>query len=117
MVDYGRPTEAGPRHLRQVVPWNRVWRTGANAATQLITDVPLKIDGRTIPPGAYSLWSIPSASGATLIVNRRTGQWGTEYDPGQDLGALAHAAGSRWPEPVEQFTIAIEPATAAACCG
>jgi hypothetical protein len=90
------------------VPWNRVWRTGANAATQLSTDQPLVIDGWTIPAGRYSLWSIPATEGGTLIVNQRTGQWGTEHDAGQDLARLPLTRESL-PEPVEQFTIAIEP--------
>jgi len=109
MVDYGRPHRRGRVIFGQLVPWNRVWRTGANAATQLSTDFPLSIDGRTIPAGQYSLWSIPTPSGASLILNRQIGQWGTEYDPSRDLGRFAMTRESL-PEPVEQFTIAIEPA-------
>jgi hypothetical protein len=108
MVDYGRPHKRGRDIFGQVVPWNRVWRTGANAATQLSTDQPLVIDGWTIPAGRYSLWSIPATEGGTLIVNQRTGQWGTEHDAGQDLARLPLTRESL-PEPVEQFTIAIEP--------
>jgi hypothetical protein len=109
MVDYGRPRKRGRVIFGQVVPWDQVWRTGANAATQFSTDVPLKVGGRTIPAGYYSLWSIPTTSGATLIVNRQTGQWGTEYDAGQDLARLGLTRESL-SEPMEQFTIAIEPA-------
>jgi hypothetical protein len=109
MVDYGRPRKRGRVIFGQVVPWNQVWRTGANAATQLSTDVPLRVDGRTIPAGRYSLWSVPTTSGATLIVNRQTGQWGTEYDAGQDLARVALTRESL-SAPMEQFTIAIEPA-------
>jgi hypothetical protein len=108
MLDYGRPRKRGRIIFGQVVPWNRVWRTGANAATQLSTDAPLAIDGQTIPAGRYSLWSIPTARGATLIVNQRTGQWGTEYDAGHDVARLDLVRESL-PEPVEQFTMAIEP--------
>jgi len=108
MLDYGRPHKRGRVIFGQVVPWNRVWRTGANAATQLSTDAPLAIDGRTIPAGRYSLWSIPTARGATLIVNQRTGQWGTEYDARHDVARLDLVRESL-PEPVEQFTMAIEP--------
>jgi hypothetical protein len=67
------------------------------------------VGGRTIPAGRYSLWSIPTTRGATLIVNRQTDQWGTEYDAAQDLARLDLTRESL-PEPVEQFTIAIEPA-------
>lgn len=111
MVDYGRPRRRGRATFGQVVPWNRVWRTGANAATQFSTNLPLVAGGRTIPAGQYSLWTIPSASGATLILNRQTGQWGTEYDPDQDEARLELNRESL-AESVEQFTIAIEPAEA-----
>jgi Protein of unknown function (DUF2911) len=108
MVDYSRPRKRGRDIFGGLVPWNRVWRTGANAATQLVTDATIMADGWTIPPGRYTLWSIPGVSGATLIVNRRTGQWGTEYDPDYDVARLRL---SREPlsRPLEQFTIAIEP--------
>jgi hypothetical protein len=109
MVDYGRPLKRGRTIFGHVVPWNRVWRTGANAATQLITDSPITMRGRTIPAGRYSLWTLPTERGATLIVNRRSGQWGTEYEAHMDL---AHV--DLTPEPlsttIEQFTIAIESA-------
>jgi hypothetical protein len=109
MVDYSRPRKRGRVIFGQVVPWRQVWRTGANAATQFSTDAALAMGGQVIPPGQYSLWSIPGTSGATLIINRQTGQWGTEYDPQQDLARLALTRTST-AEPVEQFTIAIEPA-------
>ena len=108
MVDYGRPRKRGRVIFGQVVPWNRVWRTGANAATQLSTDVPITVRGQTIPAGRYSLWSILTPRGGTLIVNRHTGQWGTEYDPGQDVARLDLTRVSL-PEPVEPFTFAIDP--------
>lgn len=108
MVDYGRPWKRGRVIFGQVVPWNRVWRTGANAATELITDAPLNIDGHSIPAGVYSLWSIPRSAGATLILSTRTGLWGTEYHPGHDAARVELRRESRV-EPVEQFTIAIEP--------
>jgi hypothetical protein len=107
MVDYGRPRKRGRVIFGGVVPWGRVWRTGANAATQLVTDVALRVGGRTIPAGRYSLWSIPTPRGATLMVNRQIERWGTEYDPAQDVARLALTRESL-PEPVDQFTIAIE---------
>jgi hypothetical protein len=90
-----------------VVPWGRVWRTGANAATQLTTDAPIIIGGHRIPAGTYSLWTIPREDGATLIVNAQAGQWGTHYDRSRDLTRVEMR---REPaaEPVERFTIAVE---------
>ena len=68
-----------------MVPWDTIWRTGANAATQFRTSADLTIGGGTIPAGTYTLWTIPAPNGATLVVNKQTGQWGTQYDPTQDL--------------------------------
>jgi hypothetical protein len=109
MVDYGRPSRRGRVVFGQVVPWNRVWRTGANAATQFSTDAPITIGGRPIPAGRYSLWSVPRRDGATLIVNARTDQWGTHYDPSLDV-ARVEMTREALPQPVEQFTIGIDPA-------
>jgi Protein of unknown function (DUF2911) len=109
MVDYGRPSRRGRVVFGQVVPWNRVWRTGANEATQFTTDTPLFMGGERVPAGTYSLWTVPRPDGATLILNRRTGQWGTHYERGLDL-ARVEMARERLTGPVEQFTIAIEPA-------
>jgi hypothetical protein len=113
MVDYGRPSRRGRVVFGHVVPWGRVWRTGANAATQLTTDSPLTIGDRTIPAGSYSLWTIPRPKGATLIVNARTGQWGTHYDRRSDV-ARVEMARDTLAEPVERFTIGLEPAGAGA---
>ena len=111
MVDYGRPSRRGRVVFGQVVPWGRVWRTGANEATQLTTDAPLVIGGRRIPAGTYSLWTVPRRDGATLILNRRTGQWGTHYERTLDLARIEMTRDTL-AQPLEQFTIAIEPAVA-----
>lgn len=108
MVDYGRPSRRGRVVFGHVVPWSRVWRTGANAATQLTTDSPLIIGDQRIPAGSYSLWTIPRPEGATLIVNARTGQWGTHYDRHSDV-ARVEMARDTLAEPLERFTIAVQP--------
>jgi hypothetical protein len=108
LVDYGRPKKRGRAIFGGVVPWDRVWRTGANAATQLTTDADLRLGGQVILAGTYTLWTVPSPSGGKLIVNKRTGQWGTEYDESQDLLRI-DLAQDTVAAPVEQFTIAVEP--------
>lgn len=109
MVDYGRPARRGRVVMGQVVPWGRVWRTGANAATQLRTSRDLVIGGAAVPAGTYTLFTLPTPEGWTLIINRQTGQWGTAYDPAQDLARVPMTSESL-PSPVERFTIAVEPA-------
>jgi hypothetical protein len=106
-VDYGRPLARGRTLLGNVIAYDRVWRTGANAATQLTTSAPITLSGLSVPAGTYTLWTVPRPSGVELIVNRQTGQWGTEYGPAYDLGRVAMKADSV-DSPVEKFTIAIE---------
>jgi hypothetical protein len=106
-IDYGRPSRRGRRIMGGLVPYGRVWRTGANAATTLVTDLDLELGGTRIPRGTYTLYSIPSPIGWTLIVNRQTGQWGTQYQPTRDLARIPMPV-SALPEAVEQFTIALE---------
>lgn len=106
-VVYSRPSKRGRTILGGVVPYDRVWRTGANAATVLTTSADLTVGGARVPRGSYTLWTLPSASGWKLIINRQTGQWGTEYDESQDLARVDLAA-TPAAQPVEQFTVAVE---------
>ncbi len=110
-VDYGRPLRRGRTLLGDVISYDRVWRTGANAATQFTTSAPVTLAGLSLPAGTYTLWTVPHQTGVDLIVNKQTGQWGTEYSRAQDLGTAPMKADSVTP-PVEKFTISIEPAGA-----
>src|SRR6202008_4192092 len=107
-VDYGRPLARGRVLLGNVIPYDRVWRTGANAATQLTPSAPITLAGLPLPAGTYTLWTIPHERGVELIVNRQAGQWGTRYDAAHDLGRAPMAAEALAP-PAERFTISSEP--------
>ena len=107
-VDYSRPLARGRTLLGGIVPYDRVWRTGANAATQFTTSAPITLAGLAVPAGTYTLWTIPRLHEAGLIVNRQTGQWGTGYDPARDLGRASMAHETRAAQ-VEAFTISIVP--------
>jgi hypothetical protein len=114
VVDYGMPMRRGRDIFPGVVRWGEVWRTGANRATHFTTDRALVLtgaDGATlqVPAGEYTLFSIPQEDGGWLIVNRQTGQNGTAYDAAQDLGRVRMRR-TAVAEPVEAFTIAVEPA-------
>jgi hypothetical protein len=106
-VDYGRPRARGRTLLGDVISYDRVWRTGANAATHFTTSAPITLAGLSVPAGTYTLWTVPHLSGVELIVNRQTGQWGTEYGRAHDLGRVPMKTDSL-DAPVEMFTIAIE---------
>jgi hypothetical protein len=107
-VDYGRPLKRGREIFGNVVPWNAVWRTGANAATQFNTSADLVIGGATVPAGEYTLWTLPTPTGWKVIISKQTGQWGTEYHPEQDL-VRVDAKVEALATPVEQLVIAFEP--------
>jgi Protein of unknown function (DUF2911) len=107
-IDYGRPGKRGRTIFPDVVPYGEVWRTGANAATQIKTDKALDFNGTVVPAGFYTLWAIPSEQGWKLLVNSETGQWGTEHKPERDVFTISMTT-SRLSQEVERFTIAIEP--------
>src|SRR5437588_12791158 len=107
-VRYSRPSTRRRAIFGNVVPWNQVWRTGANQATIFGPSADLGIAGTPVPAGKYSRWTLPSPGGWKLIVNKNTGQWGTDYNAQYDLARLDMGV-EQLPQPVEQFTIAIEP--------
>jgi hypothetical protein len=105
-IDYSRPLARGRELLGSLVPYDRVWRTGANAATQFTTSAPITLAGINVPAGTYTLWTIPRPKGTSLIVNAQTGQWGTGYDPSRDVGRAPMPMDSL-ATPVEKFTISV----------
>ncbi len=107
MIDYGRPAARGRVIIGGVVPWDSVWRTGANAATQLITDRDLQFGSTSLPAGTYSLFTIPAKSGWTLIINSDHGQWGTDYDKAKDFARLPLTT-KQMDNLVERFTFGID---------
>ena len=108
-VDYGRPARRGRTLVGELLPYDQVWRTGANAATQLSTSAPIALAGVPLRPGTYTLWTLPTKGGVSLIINGQSGQWGTEYRADQDVARRPMTVDSL-PANVERFTIRIEPA-------
>ena len=106
-VVYSRPAKRGRDIWGGLVPWKEVWRTGANAATSFTTDRDLVIGGAAVSAGSYTLWSLFTEESAQLIINKQTGQWGTQYDAEQDLVRI-DLEKQDLPHPVERFTIGIE---------
>src|SRR5205085_11361522 len=103
-IAYSRPSMRGRKIMGDLVPYGQVWRTGANEATTLTTPIDLNIGGTNVPAGKYTLYTLPSAGTWKLIINKQTGQWGTEYHQDQDL-ARVDMQKSQLSSPVEQFTI------------
>lgn len=107
-VNYGRPYMKGRLVVGGLIPYDQVWRTGANEATSLVTSKMLMIGNLMVPAGKYTIYTLAGKSGWKLIINKQTGQWGTEYKPEMDLGRVDLKL-ETLPEAVEQFTIKIVP--------
>lgn len=115
-VVYGRPYtkdphSGAPRKIwGGLVPYGKVWRTGADEATLLITQKPIMFGDTTVPAGAYTLFTLPQADGsAKLIINKQVGQWGIgpgAYDENQDLARI-DLKKDTLEKSVDQLTIAI----------
>jgi hypothetical protein len=103
-IEYGRPYVKGREIFGGLVPYGQVWRTGADEATTLVTDATLVFGGLTVPAGTYTLYTLPGTKDWSLIVNKKTGQWGTQYSQADDLGRVPMHV-SKLDAPVEQLTI------------
>ena len=106
-IAYSRPSMRGRKIMGGLVPYGHWWRTGANDATTLTTGTDLDIGGAKVPAGKYTLYTLPSEGTWKLIINKQTGQWGTEYNESQDL-ARVDMQKSKLSEPVEEFTISFD---------
>ncbi len=113
-VNYSRPSMRNRKIMGELVPFDKVWRTGANEATSFETPVPLKIGSTQIPAGKYTLYTLPSQTGWTLIINKQTGQWGTDYTEAQDLARVKMEV-KQLSAPVEQFTISFDKTGGSSC--
>ncbi len=114
-IEYSRPKINDPKTgaVRKIygglVPYGKEWRTGANEATSFVTDADLMVGDLHVPAGKYTMYSIPGESEWTIIINKQTGQWGTEYKEDQDLGRTK-VKSEKTPSTVQQFTIALNKA-------
>jgi hypothetical protein len=109
-VEYSRPLQRGRTLLGALIPYDQVWRTGANAATHLSTTAPIRLGGVALDSGAYTLWTLPTRNGVQLVINRETGQWGTGYRAENDIARVAMRVDTL-EAPVEAFTIGVDSAS------
>lgn len=109
-IDYSSPRAKGRKIYGELVPYGQVWRTGANEATALVTPADLTIGGTAVPAGSYTIFTVPNKDKWTLVISKKTGEWGTDY-PGQanDLARIDMKV-SALPSPVDNFTISFEKA-------
>ena len=88
-IAYGQPHARGRKVEGGLIPLDTVWRFGANMATTLHTDLDILLGDLRLPRGDYSLFVLYTRTGYALIVNRGTGQWGTDRDAAKDIGKVA----------------------------
>lgn len=107
-IEYGRPFLKGRTPGKDVDPYEgREWRTGADEATTLVTNRPLRFGDLAVPAGTYTLYTIPTGGTWHLIVSKKTGQWGVPYPKGEDLGRAPMTLGKA-PKAAEQLSISVE---------
>ncbi len=111
-VDYGAPSMRGRKVFGELVPFNQIWRMGANKATHITTETDLILGGAAVPAGTYTLFVLPSDGGMKLIINKQTGQWGIPYKPEYEKTELARVdmKVEKTKAPVEQMVISLAPA-------
>lgn len=120
MIVYGRPYSKDPKNgeIRKIwgglVPWDKVWRMGADEATVMIIAQPIVIGDTTLPAGAYTLFMVPKEDGsAKLIINKKIGQWGVPYNEAKEkdneLARIDLTKDTAPDKQVDQFTMAIVP--------
>lgn len=105
-IEYGRPSLKG-RTEAQLMPAGKIWRTGADEATTLKTDKSLMFGSTMVAPGTYTLYTLPGENGWQLVINKQTGQWGTQYDEKQDLVRVPMTV-TKNAAPVEQLTFDVQ---------
>ncbi len=114
-VDYCRPSKKGRILFAEdgLVPFGKVWRTGANEATVISFNRDVTIAGQALKAGTYTLWTVPNADKWTIVINGETGQWGTNYNPTKDVLRVDVPTGTN-PDLEEMFLIKFDDATTGA---
>ena len=107
-VDYSSPRAKGRKIYGGLVPFGEVWRAGANKATTFVTTTDLMVGGTHVPAGNYTIFTVPNKDKWTLVISKKTGEWGIPY-PGADSDfARVDMKVSALPAAVENFTIAFD---------
>lgn len=114
-IDYSSPRAKGRKIFgeaseKALVPYEQIWRTGANDATTFVSDTNVTVGGKAVPAGSYTIFTVPKADAWSLVISKKTGEWGTDY-PGEkeDLVRVPMTV-SKTSAPVENFTIAFDQA-------
>ncbi|CAA9315014.1 MAG: hypothetical protein AVDCRST_MAG56-6631 [uncultured Cytophagales bacterium] len=112
-IDYSRPSVKGRNVWSELAPYGQVWRTGANEATTFEVNNDVTVEGKALPAGKYSLFTIPGENEWTVIFNKEPKQWGAyKYDEKKDALRVT-VKPKKAPKMTEQFTINVNKGTVA----
>lgn len=107
-IDYSQPSVKGRKIWEGLVPYGKVWRTGANEATWIEVSRDVTIAGKTLPKGKYGLFSIPGSDEWTIIFNKTWDQWGAyNYEADKDVLRVS-AKAEKTSANTENFTIKVD---------
>ena len=106
-IVYCQPSARGRKIMGGLVPYGEVWRTGANEATTIEIDKPVKIEGKDLAAGKYSLFTIPGENEWTIIINKDAKQWGAYKYKQEDDVLRVTVKPTKAAAPVETFNIAV----------
>jgi hypothetical protein len=109
-INYSSPRMKSRKIFGGLVPYGEVWRLGANEATTVVTTTDVTIGSKRIPAGSYTLFALPNADKWTLIISKKTGEWGIPYPGEGDDFARVDMTISRLPSPLDNFTIGFDQA-------
>ena len=107
-TDYSSPRLKGRKMIGDHEPYGKVWRAGANEATTFVTNADLMVGDKAVPAGNYTIFVVPYPEKWTLIINKKTGEWGIPYKYESDELGRVDMKLSKLPSPVEDFTIAYD---------
>ena len=101
---YSRPGMKGRKIFGDLVPWGKVWRTGANNATRIKFNDDVNFGGQPLKAGEYALYTVPGVNEWEIIINKGSANWGTEYKQEDDIFRVK-AKPMNLEQPVETFTM------------
>lgn len=107
-VDYSSPRVKGRKIFGGLVPYGEVWRTGANEASTFVTDANVVVGSKDVSAGNYTIFTVPKEDKWTLIINKKTGEWGIPYKYESDELARTDMTVSKPSSMMENFTISFD---------
>ncbi len=114
-LTYSRPSAKGRKIYGDLVPYNKLWRTGANAATIIKFSEPVEIKGKKVDTGSYALYTIPGEESWEFILNKGTSNWGTDGYSESDDVIRVRVEPMKMKTPIENLTMQFANIKAESC--